>query len=312
MLRTLLFLVFALLIAVAPALANPPAPADEIVVVGERPGPRLWRIDTSAGGEIYILGTLQPLPKSFTWKTAQIDGVIARADRAMIGSNSVSIGIGALIANRKAIRNPNDARVSDQLDPATRARFHAVRAAYGYDDTDLEGWRPYVAGLILLDKAQSKAGLSRSLDPQDVTLKKVRKRRIPIETVTRIEAKPLLHALNAMPVGADAPCLAAELEAVESIAVMQKRAVAWSKGDVEALRALGERDDGESCLAGLQSGGVPAHRLRETIIADWTAALAKAAQRPGVTLAIAPMGPLLAADGVLARLRAQGVVIEGP
>lgn len=312
MLRTLLFLVFALLLVVAPALANPPSPDDEIVVVGERPGPRLWRIETSAGGEVYVLGTLQPLPKSFTWKTAQIDAVIARADRALIGSNSVSIGIGALIANRKAIRTPGGVDVSDQLDPATRARFHATRAALGYGDGDLEGWRPYIAGLFLMDKAMANAGLSRSLDPQDVTLKKVRKRRIPVETVTKIEAKPLLQALNDMPVGADAPCLAAELDSVQTVGVMQRRALAWSKGDIETLRALGDRDDGEACLGGLQAGGVPAHRLRETLIADWTSALTAAARRPGVTLAIAPMGSLLAADGVLARLRAQGVAIEGP
>lgn len=316
MVRTLIVLLFALLLVVAPALANPPVAADtasaEIVVVGERPGPRLWRIETSAGGEIYVLGVLQPLPKSFTWKTTQIDAVIARADRALIGSNSVSIGIGALISNRKAIRNPGGARVSDQLDPATRARFHAARAAYGFDDGDLEGWRPYVAGLLLTDKAMTKAGLSRSLDPQDVTLKKVRKRRIPVETVTKIEVKPVLRALNDMPLGADAPCLAAELEAVETVAVMQRRAVAWSRGDIETLRALGDRDDGETCLAGLQAGGVPVHRLRETAISDWTGTLAQAARRPGVTLAIAPMGMLLAPDGVLARLRAQGVVIDGP
>lgn len=316
MLRTLIVLVFALLLVVAPAVASPSGAEDpasaEIVVVGERPGPRLWRFESSAGGEVYVLGVLQPLPKSFTWKTAQIDAVVARADRALIGSNSVSIGIGALITNRKAIRTPGGVAVSDQLDPATRARFHATRAALGYGEKDLEGWRPYVAGLFLMDKAMTKAGLSRSLDPQDVTLKKIRRQRIPIETVTRIEAKPLLQALNDMPVGADAPCLAAELDGVETVGVMQRRALAWSKGDIEMLRALGDRDDGEACLGGLQAGGVPAHRLRETVITDWTAALTAAARRPGVTLAIAPMGPLLAADGVLVRLRAQGVVIEGP
>lgn len=312
MLRTLIFLLVALVLAVAPAIADPPKPDDEIVVVGERPGPRLWRIDTPAGGEVYVLGVLQPLPKSFTWKTTQIDAVIARADRTLIGSNSVSIGIGALISNRKAFRNPGGARVSDQLDPATRARFHATRQALGYDDDDLEGWRPYVAGAFLVDKAQTRAGLSRSLDPQDVTLKKVRKRRVPVETVTKIEAKPLLRALNEMPLGADASCLSSQLEAVETVAVMQRRAVAWSKGDIETLRALGDRDDGDSCLASLQSGGVPAHRLRETLITDWTTALGSAARRPGVTLAIAPIDALLAPDGVLARLRAQGVAIDGP
>jgi uncharacterized protein YbaP (TraB family) len=312
MIRTLTILLIALVLSAAPALADPLKAEDEIVVVGERPGPRLWRIDTPAGGEVYILGTQQALPKSFTWKTTQIDAVVARADRVLIGSNTVSVGIGALIANRNAFRNPGGARVSDQLDAATRVRFHAARTAYGYDDGDLEGWRPYVAGLLLLDKAQARAVLSHNLDPQDVTLKKVRKRRIPVEMVTTIQVKPVIHALNAMPLGADAPCLAAELDAVDLVPVMQRRALAWSKGDIDALRTLGDRDDGEACLAGLQAGGVSALRLRETLISDWTTALTGAAARPGVTLAIAPMGLLLAADGVLARLRAQGMVIEGP
>jgi uncharacterized protein YbaP (TraB family) len=311
MLRTLIILVFALLLAVAPSHAAEPPSTDEIVVVGERPGPRLWRIE-GPQGEVFVLGVLTPLPKSFTWKTKEIDAVIARADRVFAGGSTVSVGIGALIANRKAFRNPDGAKTSALLDPDTRRNFDAARSRYDYSGDDLENWRPYVAGLFLMDKAMTEAGLSRSLDPEEVTLKKVRKRRIDVTVVTRIEAKPLLKALAAMPAGADAPCLAAELQALDAMPVMRERALAWAKGDIERLRALGDRDEGAACMNSLTSGGVAAATIRETLTVDWTRALSNAAGQKGVTLAIAPMGVLLAADGVLARLRAQGVQIDGP
>lgn len=307
--RTFLLLLFALFLVVAPARALDPTVSEEIVV--ERPGPRLWRIP-GASGEVYVLGVEQPLPKGFTWKTAEIDAVIARANRAVIGDNRVSIGIGDLISQRKAFRNPNGAKVSELLDPAAKARFDAARRAHGFDDDDLEGWRPYVAGLFLLDKGMTAAGLSRSLDPQEVTLKKIRKRKIPVTTASRIESKPLVRALAAMPAGADAACLVAELDALDAMPVMRERAQAWARGDVDALRELGSRDDGEACVASLTAGGVPATRVRETLVEDWTRALSTAAGQTGVTLAIAPMSALLAKDGVLARLRSQGVQIEGP
>lgn len=307
--RTFALLLLALLIAAWPAHAADPPTTEDIVV--ERPGPRLWRIDGPQGA-VFVLGVMQPLPKRFTWKTAEIDELITRTNRVLISNDTVSVGIGTLIAQRKAFRNPDDAKVSALLDPAAKARFDAARRAHGFDDDDLEGWRPYVAGLFLLDKGMDAAGLSRNLDPQAVTLKKVRKRKIPITTVSRIESKPIIKALAAMPAGADAPCLVAELDALDAMPVMRARAQAWARGDVEELRMLGERDDGASCVSSLTEGGVPAAQLRETLITDWTRALSTARSQNGTTLAIVQIGALIAPDGILARLRAQGVQIDGP
>lgn len=310
--RGLALLVLSMLVAVAPAISDPAPAEDEIVVVGERPGPRLWRIQSSAGGEVYILGVLQPLPKDLVWKTTAVDAAIARADRALTSSTNVSVGLRTLLSNQNAFRNPGGARVSDQLSPDVRARFDRARRAYGLDEKAYENWRPYLAGLLLVDKAIRKSGLSRDFDAERITVKKIRSRRLPIEVVGKLNVKPLLKALNELPLGADAPCLAAQLDSLDALPDLKLRAIAWSKGDIETLRAIGDRDAGDLCLAGLQSGGLEVQRLRERLIDDWTTALLTSAQRPDVTFAVAPMGTLIAPDGVLARLRARGVVIDGP
>lgn len=310
--RRLVLLALSLLIAATPAVADP-APADEeIVVIGERPGPRLWRIETSVGGEVYILGVLQPLPKGMVWKTTALDAAVARANRALTSSTDVSVGLGTLLSNQNAFRNPGGARVSDQLSPDVRARFDEARRTYGLGDQAYEKWRPYLAGLVLVDKGIRKSGLSRDLDAEKITLKKIRSRRIPVEVVGKINAKPLINALNDLPLGADAACLAAQLDALDALPELRQRAIAWSKGDIETLRALGDRDAGDICLASLQSGGAEVKNIRERLIEDWTIALNASAQRADVTFAIAPMGVLIAPDGIIERLRARGIVIDGP
>jgi hypothetical protein len=47
-------------------------------------------------------------------------------------------------------------------------------------------------------------------------------------------------------------------------------------------------------------------------IAETAAAINGALTQPGKTVALVQMGPLLRKDGVLARLKAQGVTIEAP
>lgn len=52
--------------AILQASVSPPLPAmqpelDEVLVTGEQPGPGLWRVSAN-GNELWILGTLDPLP----------------------------------------------------------------------------------------------------------------------------------------------------------------------------------------------------------------------------------------------------------
>jgi len=59
---------------VTPAAA-PPQQLQEIAIVGERPGPRLWKV--SRGDHVlWLLGTLNHLPKRMTWRSSEVDAVL--------------------------------------------------------------------------------------------------------------------------------------------------------------------------------------------------------------------------------------------
>lgn len=304
--------------ALALALAGPvvsaqPAPAgEEVLVVGAREGPQLWHID-GPKGEIFILGTVQPLPKKFTWTTTRLDLVIKRTDRVLIGETYLRFGLRDVITRRDAVRNPDGAKLSDQLDARTRDRLVSQRQALNLAPDAFENWRPYIAGAMLANRAFERAGLGDDVDARAVTLAKARKRGIKPINVFRAPSRDMISALNTMPLGADAPCMDVYLTIAEKgVPAARIRANAWAKGDVATLRATRETSAGLACLSALEHGGVPVDKLLAQFKADWLKALLAAREQTGVTLAIVPMAYLLEDDGLLAQLAAAGVSVEGP
>jgi hypothetical protein len=64
----------------------------------------------------------------------------------------------------------------------------------------------------------------------------------------------------------------------------------------------------ERCLATISGG----RTYDEKTKADEAAAIAAALKRPGHAIALVPLRPLLAQNGVLERLRAQGFTVKTP
>src|SRR6202020_2679371 len=66
-----------LLVCHAAAAQNndPSATLDEIVVTGERAGPGLWHVYQGAA-QLWIFGTVSPLPKDMTWRSTQLEKIL--------------------------------------------------------------------------------------------------------------------------------------------------------------------------------------------------------------------------------------------
>lgn len=52
---------------------------EEVVVVGKRPGPPLWKVVNSEH-TLFIIGSLDPLLKSLEWDSASVDWIISQSD----------------------------------------------------------------------------------------------------------------------------------------------------------------------------------------------------------------------------------------
>ena len=122
-------------------------PGSTVIVDGTQPGPGLWLVRKGAH-DLWILGTLSPLPAKFQWQTRQIDEVIANAQEVMYAP---SLSVGSDIGKFRAMlllpsligvkNNPDGKRLSDVLSPETYVRWSAFRDRF-LDRMDIEQERP--------------------------------------------------------------------------------------------------------------------------------------------------------------------------
>jgi uncharacterized protein YbaP (TraB family) len=291
---------------------------DEVVVTGERSGPRLWKV-SSGEGELWILGVFDPLPKKMYWHSQQVDELLKESQAVLMDRPSVSpdanlfAKLGLYLHWRRLQKNP-EGRTLDELLPADLyARFAVLERRYAAGD-GLDKLRPIMAAARLYRKAVESIGLeSRRAVPKQVA-KLARQHDLKPQTVSIkvTEPRDLLDSLNKIPLDAEIRCLEATLLSLESdLNILTERANAWALGDVVALRRLLATEDRAACWDVIL--GVP--RVKELSVAadqQWLENVESALQRNRTTLALRSMRDLLAPGGVLEQIRAKGYQITGP
>src|SRR5579864_9539846 len=64
-------------------IASPADSLDEIVVTGERAGPGLWHV-YKGSSQLWIFGTVSPLPKDMTWRSKQLEKILDGTDQVLV------------------------------------------------------------------------------------------------------------------------------------------------------------------------------------------------------------------------------------
>jgi hypothetical protein len=111
-------------------------------------------------------------------------------------------------------------------------------------------------------------------------------------------------------------CLVTTMRRLETdLPLMRLRANHWSRGDIDALRAMPHVDQRMACFDAVAS--VPALRerllqTRQRLEELWVAAAQVALTNSHCTFAVLPIGDLLRADGLLSRLKARGYEVQAP
>ena len=84
---------------VADAETSGDEPIEEVVVVGKRSCPPLWKVMNSEH-TLFIFGSLEPLPKSLGWDSESVDWIIEHSQEFIVAP-----GVGASTSNPfRAIR----------------------------------------------------------------------------------------------------------------------------------------------------------------------------------------------------------------
>jgi uncharacterized protein YbaP (TraB family) len=309
--------------AAAQPAPNPAPELEEVLVVGQRPGPGLWRVSKD-GHDLWILGTFEPLPKQMSWDSSGIERHLDMS-QAVLAPPRVDPHIGVfrrltlLPALFGARHYPDNRTLQQALPQELYARWQVLRARYLGTSTD-EKLRPILAALDLFMHAVEQSGLTMDTGIWERVEKLSHKRRIPIEQVVldiKIDnARDFVHDLQQIPMAAEISCLRTTVDHLETeLPTLRETANAWSLGDVDRVRTLLKPDEPFACFDAFLS--VPRFRAEfeqasKQLDGLWLARARAAIAGNATTTAVVPIEKLLSHDGWLTEFRELGYEVAEP
>jgi len=308
-------------IAEAPAAAEPPL--EEVLVVGEQPGPAMWRV-TKGDHALWILATLEPLPRDMVWHSKSVDERIA-ASQLVLSPPELSAHVGffrsmTLVPSLLRARHaPNGQTLEQSVPHDLYMRWLALRVKY-LGHADDEKLRPLLAAANLYQRAINQVGLTHDSHVWQRIEATARAKHVPVQPVS-LEVpidnpKQYVRDLSAIPSAGEIDCLRSTVGLLETqLPIMRKRANLWATGDVEQLRNLLRPEAVETCAGAVLV--VPSFQEEYTKVnaqlqAAWLAAAEKAIAANVSTVAVLSMPELVKPDGWLAMFRARGYEITEP
>lgn len=310
---------------VPPSTASFDQPADEIdevLVIGEQPGPGLWLV-YKGDHVLRVLGTISPIPKNMQWHSKQVEAALAESQE-FITPPGVKVDIGfwgkvGLLPSLIGIKNnPDSKKLEDVLAPELYGRWVLLKDKYIGKDQDIEKQRPIFAASTLFKKSIEKSDL--------VSNERVRWALENVVRDNKIKTTQLrvMHELQSPRAAIkkfkkstldDVQCFAKTLDRLESdLDAMRARANAWSVGDINALRNLPYVDNRAACEDAILNSELAQDQglqdIKTTLKNSWLEAAETALANNAHTFASLPMEELLRPDGYLAALAAKGYKVE--
>jgi uncharacterized protein YbaP (TraB family) len=287
---------------------------EDLVVTGEHPGPGLWHVHRGTA-QLWILGSISPLPKGITWRSKQVEQLLDSTDQVLV-QKPFDVGIARilwlLITERSVLMVTGGKRLKDVLPPDLHARFAVQRAKYTSDSNKWERFRPLVAAAFLQQAAFHQSGLSTRLDLGAAMRTLAKKHHVKIEEIKIAGVSDVMEALKTLPPATEYACVAASLVTIESdLPRLVDRARAWASGNVERIEKLREPAEVDACRAALDAG-VGAAELIARMRRSWLSTLEVHLTNGGATVAVMNIDMLLEPGGLLDQLRAKGYEVDAP
>lgn len=291
------------------------APAlEEIVVTAERAGPGMWHV-RHGDANVWILGSISPLPRDITWRSKQVESVLESASQVLVQKPieiSVPRILWMLIADRKYLMVGGGKRLKDVLPADLHARFDMQRSNVGDDKDKWERYRPVIAAAFLQQAAFHQVNLSMRLDLGAALRALAKKHGVRVEEIKVAGVSDMIEALKTMPSGTERTCFEASLSTVETgLPRLVDRAQAWASGNVERIESMPELKEVNACRNALDAGKGALDvisRIRQT----WLQNIESHLRSAGTTIAVVNLDLLLERGGLLDQLRAKGYQIDAP
>ncbi len=312
--------------AAAPAREDGIIDMDTVLVSGRYAGPALWKV-TKGGNTLWILGTVNPVPRRMEWYSPEAEAILAQAQE-VIGSPGFVGDVGmsgmfkmafAMPTMLRARNNPDGRTLRDVLPPDLYARWAALKPVYLGDDDGVEKRRPVFAAAELYQAAIKRAGLVGHTGTGERLGELIKQHRIKrTSTLVRVkiaDPKRLARSFSKAELD-DVQCFRSLLDRLEvDVASAAQRANAWARGDVAEITRLVNASMTPCYEALAQTEAAREMGMGEGMArseVQWLDAAEKALATNTTTFATLAMSQLLDADGLLARLRSRGYEVVAP
>lgn len=307
---------------VAPESLSPP---ESILLVGQRPGPGLWKV-SKGEHTLWIFGTYSPLPDKMEWRSQQVESIIAQSQEYLQTPGAhLQVGfwrgltlLPGLIGVQK---NPDGATLHDVLPAEVYARWQPLKAKYLGKDDSIERQRPIFVAQTLYDAGLKQAGLTRGGGVLARIEGVVKQHKIKsTKTDFALDTGNMSQALSDFKKNslADTACFDKTLSRLESdIDAMRTRANAWSKGDIEAIQKLSFPDQERECDDALLSADFVKNQpewqnVKQRIREKWLSAAEAALANNTTSFATLRLADLLGPQSLVSALQAKGYQVDSP
>ncbi len=299
---------------VARADTPPASEMDELVVSSERTGPSMWHLHRGTA-QVWILGSMSPLPKGITWRSRQVEQVLDSTNQVLV-QKPFEIGIARilwlLITERHVLMIGGGKRLKDLLPADLHARFAVQRAKYSDDPDKWERFRPLIASAFLQQAAFHQVGLSTRLDLGAAMRLLAKKHHVQVEEIKIAGVGDVMDALKQLPPSTENVCVGASLATIErDLPRLLDRAQAWASGNIERIAKLREPPEVDACRAALDNG-VGAAELIARMRKTWLDSIEHYSRSGSTTVAVINMDMLLEPGGLLDQLRKKGYEVDPP
>jgi hypothetical protein len=298
---------------------------EKILLVGQRPGPGLWKVSKD-DHVLWVFATYSPLPQKMEWRAQQVESILAQSQE-YLAPPSAHAKVGffrglTLLANLIGLKkNPDGATLHDVLPADVYARWQPLKAKYLADDDDIERERPIFAADTLFRAGLKQAGLTGGNEVNRKIDGIVKQHKIKVtETGIKLEMdnpSKLLKEFKKSQL-ADTACFTKTLDRVESdIDAMRVRANAWAKGDLEAIQKLSYPDQESACGDAMLNADFVKNQsafqnIKERVHDAWVASAEKALAANTTTFATLRLSDILGPDAYLEALKTRGYQVDSP
>lgn len=297
-------------IAASASAQQPPAQLETVTVTGHAQAPAIWHA-TKGGADVAILGIVQPLPDGFAWNTKPLDALLGNAHQVLLPPR-VGMGLfsGAwfFLTQRDLLHPPDGRTLWDILDPHIAERLAKACDLLREPKDRYSDSSPIVAAMHLGSDFRHVYDLTTH-EPEDTIRALARARGVAVRRIANYDLIPSGEELLKMPPARTGKCADAAIDDIDfQSRHAQAAADAWAIGDVSGMMANWSRSNLYACLITLSPHAMA---LDARSIGETVDAISDALERGGRTIAVVDMGIMLRDDGVLDRLRKNGIAVTG-